>query len=116
MNPNKAVKRLTEEVIEELNLPYQLSYNVINIRLKWALGIGFDIGRQSRSKSKLIASLDSNNRIINVYPSLRAAARTMDAASANISRAIYKKKTCAGLKWKFVNPDDYFTYRKIDKL
>jgi hypothetical protein len=111
--PERAIRELTKEIIDEFMLPETTCANFIAERMSWALAIGFDLGRSQSSKHKPIARLDENGRIDKVYGNMHAAARDNRVAVQNISRAVNKNKTSAGYHWKLVDPNDHYVYRKI---
>jgi len=80
-----------------------------------ALAIGFDLGRDTTTRSKPVTSLDKNGKILKPYPSMAAAARDVGVDLRNISDAIKHKHRSGGYYWKLVNPNDHYIYRKNEK-
>ena len=114
VEPQRATKILTEEIIDQFRLPYQICYSFIHDRMERALGIGYNIGKDTTKRNKPVVSLDKNGRIVKPYISLAAAARDVDLKTyTNITRAIKTKKKAAGYYWKLANPDDHYIYRQI---
>lgn len=115
MDPNKAARKLTEEIIDELLLPRTTSYAPINIRIHMAIGVGFDLGRNMTSGSKPVAKLDENGRLIEVYPSMTAAARDTGISTSAISRYCLGVRTSPykGFRWKYTDPNNYYKKRKL---
>jgi len=112
MEPHKAARKITEEIIGYFNLPRKMCYGPINTWIHMAIGIGFDLGRDTTTRSKPVAKLDNNGRVHTVYPSMAAAARDHDVALQNISSAIKHKRRSGGSYWKLVDPNDHYIYRK----
>ncbi len=114
MEPRKAARKLTDEIIKEFRLPRTVCYPFINTIIQRGIGVGFDLGRRSTVKSKPVASLDKNGRIVKTYISMAEAARGIGATQySGISRAIRTGVKSGGYHWKLVDPNDHYVYRKI---
>jgi len=111
--PQQRCTQLTDQIIEEFRLPRTTCYDFIWQRIWYALAIGVDIGTRS-NKGKAVAQVDpKTDKIMKVYPTIMEAAKAIKRYNTAISNALYgKSKTCAGYKWRFTDPDNYYTYRK----
>ena len=112
MTPNQAAKKLTQEIIDELMLPRTTSFIPIYNKMIMMGGVGFDLGRNVTTRSKPVVKLDKNGKVHTVYPSMADAARKNNVGLANISRAVTKDKTSAGFRWRLVDSNDHYVYRK----
>ena len=119
MEPAKITGILTDEIIKYFDLPRTESYDFINQRLDWVLGIGFNIGRTHGVNTfhKPVVKYTDEKGILQVYESIKAAANANDIHQSNISRVcLGQKKTAGGFKWKYLNPNDYYKNRRIQQL
>ena len=125
MNPNKIAARLTDEIINEFRLPRTVCYDFINSRMHMGIAGGVNIGR-AHIKPKQVVCL-KNGKIFKVYESLKQAAVDVDGDSSSISliclnktvtrtengkTRTYKRKMHKGFEWRFVDSNDFYTYRK----
>ncbi len=111
MEPRKAARKLSLELIQELRLPVKLYYPIVNTYIQRGIGVGFNLGRSQSSKHIPVVKLDKNGRIHTVYDSMAMAARANNVAVQNISIAIKKGKKSAGFNWKLMDPNDHYVYR-----
>jgi len=130
MNTNKVCTQITDEIINEFRLPRSVCYDFIWGRANILISIGFNLGRSSHHPSKPVVSLNKEGKIVKVYLSLKEAANDVDGCSSYISKIclertisrrksdgttrIYKPKIHKGYGWKFVDPDNYYMYRKLN--
>jgi len=113
MDDRIACKKLTEEIIKEFLMPRKLCYDFIYQRIQMGVAVGVDIGRKSSKYGKPVASVDEFGNIVNTYITVSHAAQVMGVNPTSISRVCSGKKSkCKGLNWKFMDPDDFDTYRK----
>ena len=109
MNPDKATRRLTMEIIEHFNLPYQQTYEYIRDRMKWSMGIGYDMGRRSHNPGKMVVQKFSNGKVRNIFPSMQDATAETGVHWKNISAVCRgKRKTAGGYQWEFLDPQDFY--------
>ena len=128
MNPNKIAARLTDEIINKFSLPRTVCYGFINARFHMGITAGVTIGR-ANTKPKQVASI-KNGKIFKVYESLKQAASDVDGDSSAISKIClgktitrtedgktrtYKLQSHKGFQWRFVDSNDYYTYRKVSR-
>lgn len=118
MDTKKALRRVAEEVITELNMPYQGTYRFIYDRLEWMLAMGFEIGRAENQSlfKKPIVQMDRGGVIIAIFPSMKDAAKKTNVYITGISEVCReKRKTAGGFKWEFLNSNDFYKGRHLDK-
>lgn len=115
MELRAVTRRLADEIISEYNLPKEQTYNFISDRIKWAIGIGYDVGRSHRSRvEKIVVKMNMQGKTLQVYTSLISASRLSNVNKSDISKVcLEKRKSAGGYKWRFLDPNDYFKYRKI---
>ena len=114
MEPQKAIKKITLEIIQELRLPVKLTYPVIYAKVQMAMGVGYNLGRDTTKRSKPVVRMDDNKRFIQTYISLAAAARDVGLANySSITKAINRKGKSAGYYWKLLNPNDHYVYKRV---
>jgi len=117
MDQKKSSHKLTMEVINEFMMPKELCYDFIRARFDWEFAIGFDFGRASLNPGKAVVRMDLNGNLLEVYPRLIDAANDVGIDKGGISKVcLGKKKVAAGFKWRFANPNDYYTYRRINTI
>ena len=125
MNPNKIAARLTDEIINEFRLPQTLCYDFINSRLHMGITAGVTIGRVCINPKQVVSL--KGDKIFKVYESLKQAAADVKGDSSAISKIClnkiilrsengktrtYKPKIHKGFGWRFVDSNDFYTYRK----
>ncbi|MHA1968099.1 MAG: hypothetical protein ACW964_09880 [Candidatus Hodarchaeales archaeon] len=109
MNPNRATRILAEEIINQFNMPYLQSYEFIRYRIKWAMGIGYDMGRQTCNTGKMVVQMFSNGKIKEIYITGLEAGRKTGIDQRSISKCCRGKyKTAGGYRWKFLDPQDFY--------
>jgi len=118
MTPEKTAKILTEEIIRHYRLPYQVCYGFIHARLLWAFAVGFDLGRVQNTKRKPVVKFDPSGKTVKVYGSISEAARAENCHKSAISQACTgaTKSKIKGHYWRYLDPNDYYTVRKIKQL
>ena len=113
MEMSKVLDKLTREIIDHFRMPVKLCTPFIRRCIQMAYAIGFDAGRSTINKGKPVACLNEFGTVVKTYPTLSQAARDVRVDKTNISKAIHgKKPRCAGYYWKFLDSEDYDTYRK----
>lgn len=118
MDPTKATKGLTKEIIDYFRMPEQICFDFIHDRFEWALAIGYEIGRAQNQSvfKKPVVQMDRAGIILNIYPSMRDAAKKADVRISAISEVCReKRKTAGGFKWEFLNSKDFYKGRHLDK-
>ena len=114
MNPFRAQRVLTKEIIDELNLPEDLFYKFIHLRIKMAMGIGFDMGRKSHNKGKMVVQMFSNGKIRNIYTSGKEAGGITGIKRQAISACCRGRQiTAGGYRWKFMDPNDFYVRMSV---
>ena len=114
ITPHRAARTITEDIIKHFLLPKKLCYPMLNTFVWMAIGVGYNIGRDTTKRSKPVASVDENGKIIKVYISIAAAARDVGLKTyVPITNAIRREGKSAGRYWKLQNPNDHYIYRKL---
>lgn len=116
MEPTKAANRLTHEITDYFLLPDTICFEFIQQRMLWAIAIGYELGRSSLNKGKMVVQMTMAGKTLRVFAHAKAAAKALDLHQQSISRAcrgVYK--SAGGYTWRFLDPNDYYNYiKKID--
>ena len=110
MDSHRAIKALTEEIIDQFRLPRNICYNFIYRRIEWALGIGFDLGRAQTAGRKPVLKQTAMGVPVKAYSSVSEAANVEGVDKTAISKAC-RGRTNALIKghyWKFLDPQDFY--------
>jgi len=116
MYPDKAIKQLTDEIVNQFGIQEKDRY-WIEIRLWAAMAVGVDQQRAFK-KDKPVVKLDKDDNILQVYPTARSAANDTGANFTHISKVCLEKpgyETAGGYKWRFLDSNDFYTYKKMTK-
>ena len=114
MEVHKAARKITEEILNDFRLPRKLCYGPMNAWVWRAISVGIDIGKNMTKRSKPVASLDKNGKIVKTYTSMAAAARDVGLATyTNITRSIKTGQKAAGYRWRLIDPNDHYIYRVL---
>ena len=113
MDSNKAAKKVVDEMMGYFQMKEDCR-EPLTVYAGMLVGVGYDIGRSTKTRSKPVVCLDDNNKIIKTYISIADAARGMGLANYTpITKAIKRKGKSCGYHWRYANPNDYYVYRKI---
>lgn len=113
MEPTKAAKKLTHEIIDYYRLPEQICFDFIFQRMQWAMAIGYELGRSSLQNGKMIVQMTMQGKTLRVFASGKDASKALDISPGKISEACRgNRKSVKGYTFRFLNPNDYYTYIK----
>lgn len=69
----------------------------------------------STKKTVIVAQCDNQGNILNVYPSISEACRTLNIKyTSGISKAIKEGTRCQGFKWKEISIEEYNNFKQKD--
>lgn len=106
MNYEKAIKALTDEIVNEFRLPKTLCYMFIRERIQRAFAVGFDVGRMQRthSRRRSVLQYTKTGRLVAKYDTTKDAARAIDVDSSNITKVCKGKlHSIGGFVFKYQN-------------
>lgn len=113
MEPTKATKKLTYEIIDYYQLPEQICFDFIFQRMQWAVAIGFDLHRATLNKGKMVVQMTMSGKTLRVFATGQDASKALDISSGKISDVCRgKKESVKGYKFRFLDPNEYYNYIK----
>ena len=113
MEPTKAAKKLTYEIIDYYRLPEQICFDFIFQRVQWAVAIGYELGRSSIQQGKMVVQMTMVGKTLRVFTSGKDASKALDISPGKISEACRgRKESVKGYKFRFLDPNEYYTYIK----
>ncbi len=113
MEPTKAAKKLTYEIIDYYRLPEQVCFDFIFQRMQWAVAIGYELRQSTMNKGKMVVQMTMTGKTLRVFATGMNASRALNISVGSISDACHgKQKSVKGYKFRFLDPNDYYTYIK----
>ena len=114
MEPSKAARELTREIIDYYRLPERICFDFIHQRIQWAMAIGFDLHRATLNRGKMVVQMDMRGKTLRVFSTALAADRATNTNQRSISKVCRgKQKSAGGYTWRFLDPNDYYRHLKI---
>ena len=113
MEPTKATKQVTYEIIDYFRLPEQICFAFIQQRMLWMIAIGFELGRSSIQEGKMVVQMNMQGKTLRVFATGKDASKALDIRPSGISQACRgKRKSAGGYTWRFLDPNEYYNYIK----
>jgi len=113
MEPSKAARELTREIIDYYRLPEQICFDFIHQRIQWAMAIGFDLHRATLNKGKMVVQMNMHGRTLRVFVTGKDASKALDIPPSHISEVCRgERKSAGGYTWRFLDPNEYYNYIK----
>jgi len=113
MEPTKAAKKLTYEIIDYYRLPETICFDFIFQRMQWAMAIGYELGRSSLWGGKMVVQMTMTGKTLRVFATGMDASKALNISVGSISDVCRgKKESVKGYTFRFLNPNDYYTHIK----
>ena len=107
ISSNKIQDLLTDEIIDEFELPIDLYYNFIRDRIRWAYVAGHDQGRIDSRNGKEVCQLNLEGELIRIWQTAVIAGRALNINHSSIYRSCRRGQMKAGgYLWDFAK--DYY--------